>query len=115
MGFFKLIPYYLVWHYTRSIKEFWMITFRFLRFFWNYFSIQIMFTTLFSPLSIIKQTGVFGRLLGAFIKTFVILCGIFCICFYIMLIPFLFFIWLLFPIILIFILWAGFKSLIQNL
>lgn len=103
---------YLKWHYTYALFS----TFRFwknmLSFLFHYFSISFFFRNLFSPW---KQTnenttlhskyfnlfiyGPFMRIVGFFIRLLTILAGFITLFFCIISLPFVFFIWIILPIV----------------
>lgn len=46
---FNLIFYYFGWHYTKAYRDIFSLWGNFLNFFYNFFSIRILLSTLFSP------------------------------------------------------------------
>lgn len=55
MKYFKLIPYYLAWHYSTAIVELILIWRNYLWFALNYFSVKILFLSLLKPFRNIKE------------------------------------------------------------
>lgn len=49
MGIISLMYDYLLWHYSEAIKSFFQIWHNFLWFFFNFFSVNLLLRTLFSP------------------------------------------------------------------
>lgn len=49
MGILYLFPTYIFWHYTHAIREFFTVGGNFFWFMFNFFSIDILLKTLFSP------------------------------------------------------------------
>lgn len=49
MGIIVLLPQYIFWHYTRSLRDFSKISGNLLWFIWNFFSIEILLKTFTSP------------------------------------------------------------------
>jgi hypothetical protein len=49
MWFLALFPIYFVWHYTQAIKDYWFVSRNLIWFVYNFFSIDILLKTLFSP------------------------------------------------------------------
>lgn len=94
------LPYvlvqYAIWHYTEAIRELFLIWRNIIWFFWNLFSIPVLLGSLFSPFHRIQENVKKGgldleaiggaivvnlimRLVGFFLRTLVIVIGIFCI------------------------------------
>jgi hypothetical protein len=55
MSPFVIFPYYLVWHYTRAIGDFFIIFGNIIWFVYHYFSFGILIRTLFKPIRSLKQ------------------------------------------------------------
>lgn len=55
MSPFVIFPYYLVWHYTRAIGDFFIIFGNLIWFIYYYFSISVLTKTLFKPIRSLKQ------------------------------------------------------------
>lgn len=86
------VPQYLIWHYTRAVREMFAVFGNFMWFLYNYFSIPLLARTFFSPferlgeeykkgLNLEAMLGTFiintvMRIVGAVLRTFVIVCGL---------------------------------------
>ena len=109
---------FFLWHYSKGLNNFFQIWKNYLEFFWNYFSIGRFFRTLLSPwkrdVSRVSQVGFhpvllfqaliknsLTRMLGAIIKSFLILFGIQVEAATIILGAFLLIVWIFLPIALI--------------
>lgn len=57
MSPFVIFPYYLAWHYTRAIRDFFTIWGNLLWFVLQFFSISLLFKTLFAPFKRLKEAG----------------------------------------------------------
>ncbi|MEQ1500066.1 MAG: hypothetical protein ABL917_01685 [Parcubacteria group bacterium] len=57
MSFLLAIPYYLLWHYGLALKDIKNIWFNFIAFVYNFFSIPVLFSTIFAPWERIKDYG----------------------------------------------------------
>lgn len=117
-----IIPYYISWHYTRGVHDVVVRVRDFLWFFWNMFSIPVLFKTFFEPferlgvqtpkrfdpekmLEAIATTLVM-RLVGMFVRTGVIVLGVL-MCIAVILLGVVFLcVWMVLPVMLI-----GFISL----
>ena len=103
---------FIAWYYSEGIRNFLEIWKNFLEFFWNYFSVSELFVTLLSPWKRdVTRVGLRGfhpvlffqnllinmmtRILGAIVKSFVILFAILVEIFAIFIGLFLLLIWLL--------------------
>ncbi len=123
MRFFTLIPYYLVWHYTSGIINYFSLWGNFIWFSYNYFSFNILLRTLFSPFKRLSEKNSKGldpgkffgdlivntlmRLIGFLMRTVVIFVGIMVTTVVVLGGLGLFFIWLILPIVLCFFIVAG--------
>jgi len=117
------------WHYYRGIKKFLEIWRNFLEFFWNFFSIKLLAKTLFAHWRRdVNVSGrgfdieeffrnlilnIFSRLIGAIIRSAMIIIGLLFELLTLVLGLFLFFVWLLLPIVTIYLFVTGF-ALISN-
>ncbi len=88
MGFFLVIPYYILWHYGLALKDIKNIWFSFIAFIYKFFSIPILLSTLFSPWERIQdsqnspffESFIFNSLMravGVVVRSFFILIGLF--------------------------------------
>lgn len=95
MKVFYIFPYYLSWHYTRAISHF-LETFRNLLYFtFNFYSLRVLFNTLFHPFSALPKPAKINsnsevekeiwivtfimRLLGLIVRVVTIVVGLFAI------------------------------------
>lgn len=72
MNISLLLPEYLFWHYTLAIKRIINIFINFLWFFYHFFSVPVLFQTLFSPWHKLNQRYKPGLDLGAIAETIVV-------------------------------------------
>lgn len=90
MHIFLALPYYLSWHYTDALTDMRRIWKNFFIFIWNFFSISLLVSTLFSPWHRMQESygrieDVFGnfvvntmmRLVGAVVRLIFIIMGTF--------------------------------------
>jgi len=91
----SLFVEYFVWHYTRAVRDLLNIVGNFLWFFWEFFSIRLLFATLFTPFHRLEErpkskldlgeiaqafmVTTMMRIVGAAMRLFVILIGLVCI------------------------------------
>lgn len=92
MQFAVIFAHYWLWHYSRAVLDIFAIWRDIIVFVWNYFSVSLLLSTLFSPWKKIKEnygdTLDFGRLfstffvnlmmrlVGAVIRLFTVLLGL---------------------------------------
>lgn len=55
MNFLSIIPYYLAWHYSRGLRDYFKVWKNILWFVWNFFSITILLKTFFAPFKRLKE------------------------------------------------------------
>lgn len=130
MKFFMIGPYYLNWHYTRGVSELAKNLWNFIIFEFHFFSVKDLLLTLLSPFqrlhenygrSIIDFERVFSalvvnivmRIIGFFIRSFILLMAFMAITFSLIMIPIILIVWLLVPFLLLFLfigsIWAYIK------
>ena len=66
------IPQYLLWHYTRALREMFSVFGNFMWFLYNYFSIPLLVKTFFSPFERLGEEYKKGLNIEAMLGTFVI-------------------------------------------
>lgn len=113
MKLFGLVPIYLSWHYGSGILDLLNIWKNFLWFFYHFFSIPLLARTLFSPLMRLREgyprgfdieafastilVNIVMRIVGAFLRTFLIALGILVLILLLLCGPALLFLWLILP------------------
>jgi len=123
MSPFVIFPYYLAWHYTFAIRDFFGIWGNMIWFTYQYFSIPILLKTLFSPFKRLKEYSKGGldigsffealvvntimRLVGFILRSVVILIGLISLSISILLGLAAFFLWLILPVLIIFLMITG--------
>ncbi|NCS99352.1 hypothetical protein GW764_04165 [Candidatus Parcubacteria bacterium] len=118
MKLFVIFPHYLAWHYTIALKDFFSIWGNIIWFLYNFFSIEVLFKTFFSPFKRLTERkkdlldigGFFEtllintlmRIIGMVLRTIIIISGLvsLAVSFFIGLVSF--FLWLALPFIIIF-------------
>ena len=129
MALFNLVIGYIVWHYSKAFADIWGILKSFLWFFYHFFSIQVLFLTLFSPwkrMSEKKRPGfkiidflsvlivnTIMRVLGFFMRITLITTGSIFIVLVLVLGILFFILWIFVPLIIIATLIAGFTLLFK--
>lgn len=94
MGVTTFLKEYMVWHYGEALRDLWELEKNFLWFGYHFFSIPLLFRTLFSPFYRIHESykgwttiemllenavaNIVSRVVGFFFRTFVIICGLVC-------------------------------------
>jgi hypothetical protein len=130
MSPFVIFPYYLVWHYTRAIGDFFTIAGNLIWFIYYYFSISILFKTLFKPIRSLKEFSenqfknrgpLFDYIIniglvasGLFIRLAVISIGILSLLLSLIIATILFFVWLILPPLIIFIMIVSLIGIIKT-
>ena len=127
----KLSFGYIYWHYTRAIKELFLNIKNFLWFLYNFFSIGLLTSTLFSPwlglgekynrediLNFADHLGAFFvntimRLIGAVVRLVVIIFGLILMLCCAIVGFLLIAAWILYPVIIIFFLYSGLRLMIK--
>lgn len=123
MKYLWIFPYYLGWHYGKGTKETLTVFKDFFMFVPRFFSIGLLFRTLFSPFQRLKEQYSGGvnpgeflsvitvnflmRLVGLFVRSFFIILGLLSTVFTLILEIFLFIVWLALPILLVFFFVSG--------
>jgi len=111
MQLITLLPNYLVWHYTRALSDFYRVAGNILWFVFNFFSIEILLSTLISPWRRLSKDesgahptfftnlviNVLMRLVGILVRTVTIILGLFSSAAAFLALISGFFIWLLLP------------------
>jgi ATP-dependent Clp protease ATP-binding subunit ClpC len=123
---------HLFWHYTKGPKRFFEIWISFISFFWRFFGVSLHLRTLFSPwkrdISKVGRRGlhpvmwmqsllenIVTRFLGSFVRSGLIIAGIFSEIFIIILGAILFLMWLLLPFFLLSIFFSAPYYFVGNL
>lgn len=118
MKLLSVFLHYLVWHYGIGIVEM-LVNFKnFLNFVFNFFSIGILFRTLFSPFQRLKEeykgglnvsaflenfvANLIMRFVGFFVRTYIIVFGIIALIITFLIQTIFFLLWILAPFFLIF-------------
>lgn len=128
MNYLWLIPYYVSWHYTYAIVELVNNFKNFIWFIWNFFSIPLLFRTLFRPFQRIKEryklndgpkvvlesitVNIISRVVGFVIRSFMIVAGVSASIAIFILGVLVFILWLFLPLILGFIFISGLRAII---
>ena len=113
MKFWRIIGYYLIWHYGPAFLDIWRIYKNFIWFLYHFFSIPLLLKTLFSPLERLHErynrnldiSDFFStlalnsimRVVGAILRLFVILAGIASISLFTLAGVFFLIFWIFFP------------------
>jgi len=121
----RFAVYYIGWHYSQGLKDLVNIIANFLWFFYEFFSIPLLLKTLFSNFHRLGESyskrfdpsvwfqafiiNTLMRLVGFFMRIFIILIGIFCILATAIFGVFFFFAWLLAPLLVFFTFTFGLK------
>jgi hypothetical protein len=109
MDIFLYFFNYLLWHYTRAIKDLVKIWADFVWFTFNFFSISLLLKTFFSPWKRLGETrsglfdptfiiiDIFMRLFGILIRSIAVTIGLICVIAVILLGPVALAVWLIWP------------------
>jgi hypothetical protein len=124
MHVFLALPYYLSWHYSTALSDMKNIWKNFIVFFYNFFSIQLLFKTLFSPWHRINESynrieDFFGnllintimRLVGVFVRLVFIVLGLSTILVCLIAGVIVYILWCILPFVLIYTILQGFNLL----
>ncbi len=119
--------YYIEWHYSRALYDIVGIIKNFIWFFYEFFSIPLLLKTYFSPFHRLGEQYAHSidlgkwaetfivnslmRVVGVFLRTFIILCGVCCIGITISTGLILLFSWMVAPLCVVFLILYGFKML----
>lgn len=130
MKFITLVPYYFVWHYTRAVRDLIEIGANFVWFIYNYFSIKVLFSTLFAPYKRLTEkyrggldiekflesivVNLLMRIIGFVMRTAVLVVGLIAILVTFVAGAVLIVVWLLLPIILLIMFTFGLLAIISN-
>ncbi len=113
------IAEYFIWHYSQGLKNTFLVARNFVGFVWRFFSIWLLFRTLFSPwrkditfsnwrglhpiLALQKIfNNIFSRIMGSLVRSAVILLGLFIEALALVLVPVILIWWILLPALLLF-------------
>lgn len=55
MNFLLIIPYYLSWHYSQGLLDYFKVWKNLMWFLWNFFSIKILLKTFFTPFERLRE------------------------------------------------------------
>lgn len=118
MRFVTAIGYYFIWHYSRALKDLTLIYRNLIIFTFNFFSVPILVASYFAPwrrmgedypersVDLFEYFSVFlvnliMRLVGIFMRTFVIVLGMVATVLVIVSYPIVFLFWLILPILVV--------------
>lgn len=116
---------YVIWHYTRAIKDLIRIWMDFIWFTFNYFSILLLLQTFFSPWKRLGEErkgffdftfvviDIFMRIFGMLVRFITIIFGLSCVTVVIVLGPISLTLWLVWPLVIIYLLTNGLAILIK--
>ncbi len=123
MSFFFILSEYIVWHYSRAILDLVKIYGNLLWFIFNFFSIPLLFKTWFAPWRRLNENypsffdgweffstliiNILMRLVGFFVRTVLLIIGLGVYLFLIVSFPVVMALWLLWPVVIIGILFWG--------
>jgi hypothetical protein len=112
-----IAPYYIHWHYSRALQGIQDITTNLVWFVWHFFSIGILFETLFAPWQRIQETRKRGldiegylstllinlvmRCVGVFIRMIFIVIGLVCCAAVVLGGVVVFLVWLVLPLVIV--------------
>lgn len=125
---FRLILSYFIWHYTTALKDLFNHACNFLWFIFHFFSISVLFKTLFSPWQKLNETykggfnlnaifetfvvNILMRIVGFFIRFFMIVAGIISWVLTFLILLAVFALWLVLPLIITVLFISGIKLLL---
>jgi hypothetical protein len=128
IGMFRLMFSYFFWHYTLALRDMFLLCKNFISFVFNFFSIGVLFRTLFSPwqkldekyrggfsISSIFETFVVNlimRCVGMLIRLSLILTGTLSICVLFAIELVVFGLWLVLPFLIVLLFVSGLRLLI---
>lgn len=72
MNFFLIIPYYFLWHYSRSLFDYFKVWNNLIWFLWNFFSVKVLLKTFFMPFERLKETYTGNLDIGNFLTSIVV-------------------------------------------
>ncbi|MCC7004901.1 hypothetical protein IT397_03225, partial [Candidatus Nomurabacteria bacterium] len=117
MNILRLVPYYFKWHYGRAFIDIYSVSENFIWFLYNFFSIELLLQTFFTPWKRMKERYKGGlrignflatlfintlmRIIGMLMRTFVIIFGIASIILFVLLTLAFYIFWIILPIFLI--------------
>ena len=55
MSFLAIIPYYIAWHYSNGLKDYFTVWTNLVWFIWNLFSVKALLRTFFQPFKRLKE------------------------------------------------------------
>lgn len=128
MNPFLIVPHYVSWHYTTGLAGYISLMRTFGWFFWNFFSINVLFKTLFEPFQRLKETSkgkgldleamfsalattIIMRIVGFLFRSFIIVIGLLAILVMEIIALIGLLAWVLLPFLLIAVVILGFKAL----
>jgi hypothetical protein len=123
MNFLLVIGSYLKWHYSKAIYNVFSIWKNISIFIFNFFSIKSLFFNLFSPWKRLSENypkfinikeylgtlivNTIMRVVGVLLRSFMLILGLFCFCIFLITLPFIIIIWLIFPLIILYLIITG--------
>ncbi|MEK7575131.1 MAG: hypothetical protein AAB511_02785 [Patescibacteria group bacterium] len=129
MAFVQVLSFYILWHYTKAWQDLFRIISNYLWFVSNYFSIGLLWRTLFDPwrrMSIVGGKGskdsfvgailinTFMRAVGFLIRTVTILGGLFVLLIAVSLSCILILAWAFLPVIVFILFFAGLGQILKG-
>lgn len=72
MKILRLLPYYFKWHYGRAFLDIWSVLTNFTWFLFNFFSIELLLQTFFTPWKRMKEKYKGGLKIGNFLSSLII-------------------------------------------
>jgi len=129
MGFVQVLGYYILWHYTKAWSDLFRTIGNYFWFISNFFSINLLLRTLFSPWRRLSVSGgrggeesFFGaliintimRFVGFFARIIIIVFGVIALIITVVLSLLAILIWLLLPVVAFFLFFAGGGYIIEG-